>query len=163
MLERWIGNKRGFGLMILRLTVGVIFFIHGYRQIFSAGVDGIEETAKSYEALGIYYPTLIAWLVGLAESFGGFCLIVGFFTREAALLQMLIMIAAVIAIHGPNGFFIANNGYEYNLALIGSCLCLVYSGAGSGSLDAILFPRERWRFISDPTSIKLEPPSDDFF
>ncbi len=157
MLERMMQNRRGLGLLIMRIIVGVIAFTHGYHKFFYTGIGDV---AESYAVIGIYYPTVVAWIIALGEFIGGILLIVGFFTREAALFQALVMVGAILAVHGSNGFFMVNSGYEYNLALIGSYLCLLFSGGGGASLDAIFFPRERWHFISDPSSIKLDPPSD---
>ncbi len=160
MLERSLYRYRELGLLILRLTVGVIFIIHGYAKIFQG--EGISQTVTQFSAMGLYMPHITAWLVAAGEFGGGCFLILGFLTREFSLYLAVLMAGAIWTVHLQNGFFNMNQGYEYNLALIGACLCLVFSGGGSGSLDKVIFPRARWTFISDPSRIKLEPPESTF-
>lgn len=158
MLERLLRRYQDFGLMILRLTVGIIFAIHGFSKIFHGG--GITATIQTFADLGVYLPSITAWLVALGELLGGACLILGLFTRETAVYLAFIMLGAVMTVHGQHGFFNANQGYEYNMLLIGACACLLFSGGGTGAMDKVLFPQERWTFISDRSKIKLEPPQN---
>lgn len=161
MLEKLLRNYRDFGLFLLRIVIAAVFMIHGYTKMFSGeGVDGV---AKQFTELGIFFPSITAWLVAGGELICGVLLVFGLLTREAALYLICIMIGAIATVHGKNGFFMHNNGYEYNLVLIGACLCLLFSGGGMGSMDKVLFPKERWHFISDPSKIKLEPPDDIVF
>jgi putative oxidoreductase len=48
------------------------------------------------------------------------------------------MTAAVLSVHLPNGFFVASNGYEYNLVLAAAVFALAGIGAGDWSLDNAL-------------------------
>ncbi|MBN2328779.1 MAG: DoxX family protein [Candidatus Omnitrophica bacterium] len=160
MLERSLYHYREVGLLFLRLTVGIIFLIHGYDKIFQG--DGLGGTAKQFSELGFFFPLLFAWLVAWGELIGGGFLLIGLLTRECSLYLAVIMVGAIWTVHFSNGFFIANKGYEYNLALIGACLCLLFSGGGTGSLDKVIFPRARWTFISDPSKVRLEPPEHPF-
>ena len=48
------------------------------------------------------------------------------------------MIVAIAKMHGKNGFFAQNGGYEYNLAVIGMAVALVLAGAGAYGVDAAL-------------------------
>jgi putative oxidoreductase len=49
-----------------------------------------------------------------------------------------VMIAAVLTVHRPNGFFVSDNGYEYNLVLGAALFALAGIGAGAWSLDGAL-------------------------
>lgn len=158
MLERTLYKYREFGLFILRMVIGVIFVVHGYNKIFEG--EGVSGTARLLSTVGIYMPGLVAWFVSLGEFVGGVLILIGFLTRECALFLAIIMLGAIWTVHYPNGFFATDKGYEYNLALIGACLCLMFSGGGSGALDKIIFPRARWTFISDPSKVRLEPPEN---
>lgn len=160
MLERAIGNKADVGLFFLRLTLAVVFITHGSQKITTLfGGGGFSATAEQFSSIGIYFPRLMAYIVGLGEMISGILFLFGLFTREAALFMIAIMIGAVITVHGQNGFFITQSGYEYNFVIIGSCLCLLLGGGGIASVDRILFPRERWTFVKDPSKIRLAPPS----
>jgi putative oxidoreductase len=41
-------------------------------------------------------------------------------------------------VHGKNGFFLQNQGYEYNLALIGLLIPVVLAGPGRYSIGRFL-------------------------
>ena len=59
----------------------------------------------------------------------------GFLTRIAALGIIAIMVGAIAQVHWPNGFDITKHGYEYNLAIITMCACLVLGGPGPIAVD----------------------------
>jgi putative oxidoreductase len=128
-----------FGLLVLRLFLGVIFIPHGAQKLFgSFGGPGIEGMTGFHEQLGIKPAKPMAILAGLAEFAGGISMIVGFLTPLAALALIVTMIVAVITVHLKNGFFAANGGFEFNLALAGMALTLLITGAGVYSLDHVL-------------------------
>ena len=88
--------------------------------------------------IGLEPALLMAALAGSAEFFGGLFLIVGLLTRPAALVLAFTMIVAIVSVHLPNGLFMANNGYEFGLALLVISVGLVFRGAGSLSVDRLL-------------------------
>jgi putative oxidoreductase len=47
------------------------------------------------------------------------------------------MITAIRTVHGKNGPWITNGGYEYNAVLIAAVLAIVEMGPGPFSLDAV--------------------------
>ncbi len=161
MLEKHMGSYYGVALLILRLCIGIVFVAHGSQKLLGMfGGGGIEGTIESFESMGIFYPTLNAWFVALVEFFGGAALILGWFTRECSFLLAAVMAGAIYFVHGQNGFFLQNSGFEYNLVLMGGCITLFLVGSGGIGVDRVMFPRSRWRFVKDPSSVKLEPPSD---
>ncbi|XAW87832.1 DoxX family protein [Vibrio sp. CDRSL-10 TSBA] len=68
--------------------------------------------------------------------FGGLLLLIGLLTRPAAFVTAFAMIVAILSVHIGNGLFIANNGYEFGLALLAASVSLLISGAGKASLDS---------------------------
>ncbi|HBA34377.1 MAG TPA: DoxD-like family protein, partial [Gammaproteobacteria bacterium] len=58
--------------------------------------------------------------------------------RPAAAVLAFTMLVAILVVHIGNGLFLSNNGYEFGLALLAASVALVISGAGRGSLDAML-------------------------
>ncbi|RJP22775.1 MAG: DoxX family protein [Candidatus Omnitrophota bacterium] len=161
MLEKWMANYSSLALLILRATIGIIFFAHGGQKLFGFfGGTGIAGTVETFSTLPIVFPALMAWIVSGIELFGGIALIIGILTREFSLLLAMIMFGAIWTVHGPNGFFMANNGFEYNFALLGGCLSLAFSGGGALSLDVMFFPKPKWTFVKDPSQFKLEPPAE---
>jgi putative oxidoreductase len=121
-------------LLILRVTVGVIFALHGSRKLFGA-FDG-PGLAKMVEMMGP-----IGYLVTIGEFFGGLGLIFGFLTRFSAASLIVIMIGAIQMVTGKNGFFLPT-GFEFNAALIGMLLPILIAGPGRFAIGRFL-PRSR--------------------
>ncbi|MBM7844759.1 DoxX family protein [Herpetosiphon giganteus] len=137
-------DKPGFGIAILRIVVGFIFFMHGWEK-FNGGIEG---TAVFLGSLGIPAPTFMAVLLIATELIGGIMLILGLFTRYVAVAEAIAMVVALVTVHLENGFSSQTGGYEYVLALIGASLALVLLGSGSLALDNLLSPRLTGRQIT---------------
>ena len=45
------------------------------------------------------------------------------------------MLVAIFSVHIGKGLFVAQNGYEFALALLGVALALAVSGGGRASID----------------------------
>jgi putative oxidoreductase len=126
-------------LLVLRLIVGLIFSAHGAQKLFGVfGGPGIGGTERMVEKLGMRPTWLHARLVGTAEFIGGLLLAVGLLTAPAAAGVIAVMTVAVITVHGRNGFFNTNGGFEFNLALMAAVFALAGIGAGAWSLDSAL-------------------------
>lgn len=118
-------------LLAVRVTSGVIFAAHGAQKLFGAfGGMGLEKTVELMGPVG--YP------VTVGEFFGGLGLIVGFLTRFSAGSLIVIMIGAIALAHGKNGFFLQNQGFEYNFALIGLLLPTLLAGPGKYAVGRFL-------------------------
>jgi len=48
------------------------------------------------------------------------------------------MLVAIFTVHISNGLFLANNGYEFGLALFAASLSLAFSGAGRFAIDNLI-------------------------
>ena len=110
-------------LLILRVVVGVIFMAHGSQKLFGAfGGPGLDGMVQFIGPVG--YP------VAIGEFFGGLGLIVGILCRFSSAALIVIMIGAIVMAHGKNGFFLSNDGFEYNLALMGMLAPILIAGPG---------------------------------
>ncbi len=128
-----------FGLLILRLVVGLTLAAHGAQKLFGwFGGYGLKGTGGFLEQLGFFPGRRNALMAGLAEATGGLLLAVGLATPIAAALILSVMLVAIVSVHLKNGFFNHAQGYEYNLLLAVAALSLVFTGAGPISLDAVL-------------------------
>jgi putative oxidoreductase len=136
----------GLGLAVLRVTLGVIFLMHGYLGLEVVGPEGI----AGYTTRMGYPPGLgpiLAWYLILAHSIGGLLLIVGLFTRWAALAQLPIMASAFFLHHLRQGFFLTGvvvdaskgtviaAGYEYVLLVLAATVTFVLAGGGAFAFD----------------------------
>ncbi|GMB08152.1 DoxX family protein [Thermolongibacillus altinsuensis] len=127
------------GLLIIRLVVGLTFVGHGAQKLFGwFGGYGLKGTGGWLESIGLKPGTTMALLAGLAEFVGGLLFALGLFTPFAAFLIAATMIVAIVKVHAPNGFWVTQNGFEYNLVLIAVVVGIALIGAGDYSLDAIL-------------------------
>jgi len=122
-------------LFILRLAMGAIFVAHGAQKVFGLfGGPGIQGFAGALENMGFVQPVLMAWLAGLAELIGGILLIGGIFPRTGATMIACVMAVAAVKVHGPNGLFASNSGFEYPLLALSVAVALAFTGGGKLSL-----------------------------
>jgi putative oxidoreductase len=118
------------GLLLLRLTLGLIFLLHGAQKLFGVfGGCGLAATTQFMNMLGLHpakwWATIAAW----GEFVGGLLL--------AALLVVAVMLVAIMKVHARKGFWNSQGGYEYNLVLSALATVLGLVGAGAFSLDAV--------------------------
>ncbi|MGH2925945.1 MAG: DoxX family protein [Solirubrobacterales bacterium] len=126
-------------LIALRLVVGLGFAAHGAQKLFGAfGGHGIDGTAGFFEQIGLRPGKAHAWAAGSAEFLGGASIALGLLTPFAAAALIAVMTAAVLTVHLRNGFFVTENGFEYNLVLATVVFALAAIGAGQVSLDNAL-------------------------
>ena len=131
-----LGTHAGYGLTVLRVLVGIIFAAHGSQKLFGwFGGYGLAGTAQWMESIGLAPGTLMALLSGGTEFFAGLALIIGLLARPAALGLTILSLVAIFSVHIHNGLFMANNGYEFALALLGGSLAVLFEGAGKLSAD----------------------------
>jgi uncharacterized membrane protein YphA (DoxX/SURF4 family) len=82
----------------------------------------------------------VAW----GELLCGIAMLLGLFTRVAALGLVVIMVGAIYMVTGAQGFSNpAGGGYEYNLAILAICVVLLIKGSGALSVDGWLASRRR--------------------
>ncbi len=122
------------GLLALRVSLGIIFFFHGYPKLayLGAGMQGF------FVQHGL--PGYFVYVSGILEVFGGLLLVLGLFTRPAALLLAAEMTVAIWKVHSDGGYLAVHN-YEFPLALAAGCFALSTVGAGMISMDYPLYER----------------------
>jgi putative oxidoreductase len=124
-----------WGIALLRIVVGVVFFMHGLQKLFQMGVPGV---SGFFASLGIPAPEVAAVVVSLVETVGGLALILGVLTRLAGVLLAADMLVALLVVHQPNGFFAGDGGVELVLVLGAAALALAITGPGALALDSLL-------------------------
>jgi putative oxidoreductase len=129
-----------YGPTVLRIFLGVIFLMHAYLALVIYTPAGF---AAFSAKMGIPLPMVAAWFTILAHGLGGILLIVGLWTRWAALANVLVMLGALAFVHLGEGFFIRGvlmdgkpqaAGYEYVLMLVGAGVAQALLGSGALAL-----------------------------
>jgi putative oxidoreductase len=129
---------------VLRVSLGLVMFPHGAQKLLGwFGGYGFHGT-MGFLTQSAGLPTPLAALVIISEFFGSIALVLGLFSRAAAVGVISVMIGAILTVHLPNGFFMnwtgqqAGEGFEYHLLAIGMALAILIQGSGRYSIDRIL-------------------------
>ncbi|MFC7735688.1 DoxX family protein [Roseomonas sp. GCM10028921] len=119
-----------YGLLLLRLSLGVMFVAHAWLKIAVFTVPGF---AGFMAQAG--FPAFLAWPVVLAELAGGLALILGLYARAVA-VALLPVLAGALLVHIGNGwvFNAPNGGWEYPAFLIVGALVQALAGDGALAL-----------------------------
>ena len=141
MFRKLVSTSNDFTLTIVRLVLGVTFFMHGAQKMLGwFGGYGFHGTMGFFtQQMGI--PTPLAFLAICAEFFGGLGLLVGLLSRIAALGIIVNMLVAIATIHHVNGFFMnwtgqqKGEGFEYHLLAIALAIVVLVKGSGAISID----------------------------
>jgi len=126
-----------YGATVLRLFLGVTFVMHAYLAFVIYTPAG----AAAFNAkMGIPLPEVAAWFTILAHGLGGLMMILGLWTRWAALANLPVMLGALVFVHLSQGYFLKGvlvgsapqaAGYEYVLLIVGATLAQVLLGGGA--------------------------------
>ena len=135
---KFLDSLRPAGLLALRITLGVIFLYHGYPKL--AHLRGGAQMQTFFVEHGL--PGYFLYIAGVLEAFGGGLLLLGLFTRPAAILLGVEMCVAIWKVHSTHGY-LAVHEYEFPLTLATACFALATVGAGLISIDQLLFEGAR--------------------
>jgi putative oxidoreductase len=130
MLDSDSTRLRNYGLLVLRVVIGVIFFAHGYMKFFKMGIGG---TTGFFASVGVPAPTLAAWFETFVEMIGGIAFILGIFTLPFGLALTLGMSGAIMFAKRGGGL-VGPKGFELELALLAAALAIALTGPGALSL-----------------------------
>lgn len=126
-----------YGVLLLRVALGVMFFAHGFvLKFWTIGMDG---SARFFAALG--FPGWLAYPTTAAETIGGVMLVLGIQTRWVALALLPVVLGA-LWVHSGNGwlFEAQHGGWEFPLYLVVLCIAQALLGDGAGALSPSCTP-----------------------
>jgi putative oxidoreductase len=122
-----------YGILLLRLVVGVAFVGHGTQKLFGwFGGYGPKGTGGFFASKGYRAPVLMAVAAGLSEAGGGALLALGFATPLAAALLATVMVNAIATVTFKKAFML---GSELELIYLTIAVSLAAIGPGRFSLD----------------------------
>ncbi len=139
--------------ILVRLLVGLVVFLpEGIQKLAYPEILG----AGRFVKIGIPFPEMMGPFVGAVETICGALIILGLFTRLAAIPLIIIMIVALVSTKLPilmghdvgtfhlppdmkrTGFWSAMHESRADLTMLLGCIYLLIVGAGKWSLDARL-------------------------
>ena len=125
------------GPLALRLSLGAVFLGTGWGKLHNLG-----QVTGFFTELGIPFPAVQAAMVSGIELVGGTLILLGFFTRLAALPLMATMAVAILTAKRPEIDGIRSLLAFEEFTYLAGFLWLFVAGAGKASLDALLFGRK---------------------
>ena len=134
-----VARLAGLAPLVVRVIVGVIMFAHGLQKLTQMGPGNFG--GQVLAGLGVPLPELMGYVVTFVELVGGILLIVGLFSRIAALVLTIDLVVAILLVKlnvgliAPQG---SGAGAELDLALIAGLLMVLLAGPGKLSVDHTL-------------------------
>lgn len=128
---RYFDRLQPVALLVLRVVLGAIAIGHGYHKLFGGGFS-----EYWHHVQGIGLPGFMAVPSALAEFFGGILVLLGLFTRCAAIAILIDMVITIWKAHWHNGL-LGPGGYEFPLSLAAIAFALICYGAGPLALEII--------------------------
>jgi putative oxidoreductase len=126
-----LGNYKNFGLLIVRVGLGIMFIYHGFPKL-AGGVEAWRALGSNTKYVGItFLPVVWGLLSAVVETFGGFLLIIGWAFRPVCLLLLINLLVAVAMHLKTSGLMEASHAIEDAVMFAG----LVFIGPGTFSVD----------------------------
>ena len=129
-------DQLNFGVLVLRVVVGLVFAFHGYAKLCRGG--RLEGTGRWFDGMGMHPGHVHAAAAAGGEVVTGLCLALGLFSSLAGLGLVGLMSVAVWTVHKGNGLLVTKGGWEYNLVLATIGVSVATIGPGQWSVDNAL-------------------------
>jgi len=121
------------GILILRISVGIVMVAHGLPKIFWKRELFNKKWKKEYG-----FPLGSVIITGIVQVVCGLEIIVGIFTQLSSLILALnMLVATYVSIWKHNEPFLSTpegKGWDVNFLLVGALITLVFLGGGTWSL-----------------------------
>jgi putative oxidoreductase len=138
MLKKLLQTDRSFTTLLIRLMVGGVFLSEGIQKFLFPAIRG----AGRFEKIGLPSPDFLGSFVGTFEILSGAFILLGFFTRLAALPTLIIMIVAIyttkIDILVSQGIWEMLHAARTDWSMLLGSIFLIIRGGGYASVDNLL-------------------------
>jgi putative oxidoreductase len=131
-LGRYYAFTSDFAYLVVRVTVGLMVFWHGWIKVTAMSHAGL---VGYFGKLGLEPAGLWAYLVPLNETVGALLITIGLFTRPAAIVMIVEFIVLILVVHAPRGYGMAVNGIEFPLMWLLMLIAIALRGGGPYSVD----------------------------
>ena len=123
------------GILILRLTIGILLFMAGSGKALAwFGGYGAEKSLQFYNQMG--FSTFLGYLSIYTEFIGGLLLVIGLFTRFAAFAVTINMAVATI-VSLPHGFM-GPSGAQTPFIFLMCAIVILITGPMVYSIDYVM-------------------------
>ena len=137
-MRRLLATQAPRAVILVRLIVGAVFLSEGIQKLLFPADLGVGRFAK----IGLPAPGFLAPFVGSFEITCGALVLLGLFTRLAALPLIAIMLVAISTTKVPmlmsKGFWATAHEARTDWSMLLGSTYLLVVGAGRWSLDAVL-------------------------
>ncbi len=135
MPERLTRTRNDFSTFLIRLMVGAVFLSEGIQKFLFAEEVGSGRFAK----IGLPSPEILGPFVGTTEIIAGTLLLLGLFTRLAAIPTLVIMLVAIsvtkIDIGLEQGVWEMLHASRTDWSMLIGSIFLLIRGGGMASVD----------------------------
>ena len=136
-------DRTSKALVLIRILVGWVFLSEGMQKFLFPGALGVGRFVK----LGIPWPQVMAPFVGVVEIVFGTLILLGLFTRLAAVPLLIDIAVAIystkIVTFAKYGFWGTLHEARTDLSMLLGLLFLLVVGGGAWSLDALFSAHRR--------------------
>lgn len=136
-LGRTMKTRAPAAILLIRLLAGAVFVSEGIQKFLFPDQVGVGRFLK----IGIPSPEIMAPFVGVVEIVCGALLLIGLFTRLAAIPLIIDMVVAISTTKVPilldKGFWAMAHEARTDFSMLMGLLFLLLVGAGSASLDHV--------------------------
>jgi putative oxidoreductase len=116
--------------VLARILMSSLFLWDGLHQL-----RNVAGTAAYFASLNIPAPNIAVWVSIAIHLVGGLGVLIGFKTRWAAALLLLLCLGTAFGVHLPAGDMANMVNFYKNLVMAGGFLYVIAFGAGAMSLD----------------------------
>jgi putative oxidoreductase len=135
LISKIMSTSDDRSFILIRLMVGLVFASEGIQKFLFPELRG----AGRFEKIGLPAPELLGTFVGSFEVVCGILIILGLYTRLAAIPTLIIMIVAIattkLDVLNNEGFWSMMHGSRTDWSMLLGSIFLIYKGGGRWSLD----------------------------
>lgn len=121
---------KAYWLALARLLMASLFIWDGILQLRNPG-----GTAKYFASVHVPVPDVAVWISIAIHLLAGLAVLVGFKTRWAAAVLILVCLGTAFGVHLPIGDTANMLHFYKNLVMAGGFLYMIDCGAGALSID----------------------------
>lgn len=130
-----LNTEPNSSILLIRLLVGSVFLSEGIQKFLFPALRG----AGRFEKIGLPHPDFLGSFVGGFEIASGMLILLGLFTRLAAIPTLVIMLVAIYTTKGTvlaqEGFWPMMHGSRTDWAMLLGSIYLIINGGGRWSID----------------------------